>query len=86
MAASTRTVPVASAAQPGMDTKEIRLPARPDLETVARAFTLNLRQCEAFGTISSTFLQKYPHYAALRARSTEALLRFATQDYVVLLG
>jgi len=43
MAAATRTVPVASAAQPGIAAKEIRLPARPDLDTVARAFTLNLR-------------------------------------------
>ena len=90
MAAAARTAPVASAAQPGMAAEEIRLPARPDLDTVARAFALNLRQCEAVGTIASTFLlrllQKYPHDAALRARATEALLRFATQDYVVLLG
>ena len=87
MAAAARTAPVASAAQPGMAAEEIRLPARPDLDTVARAFALNLRQCEAVGTIASTFLlrllQKYPHDAALRARATEALLRFATQDYAI---
>ena len=66
------------------------MPARPDLDTVARAFTLNKRQCEAFATIASSFLlrllQRYPHDAALRNRATETLLRFTTQDYVALLG